>query len=168
MWNDCTNSPHASKKLNKTTVRESRANDDVRVFETASSQVDAGQDESSQGESAETERCRVGELGGWRLVETGLEVTTECRKTDGVASVDMCERVAAIVVGLALLHAGLVGGMVVAIDSVDWGVHGLLRNLVLRLRGRHLCNRSPSSVFLLFQEDTATFNRMLPGVMTAE
>lgn len=134
------NIPHASQKLDETAVSESSANNDVRLRETASSQVDERQDESGQGESAETERSRVGELaalGG--LVETGLEFTTEGGKTDGVPSVDVSQRVAAVVVRLALL--GVTGGMVevvgVAIDRRR--LDRLLVDLVLLLRGRHLC-----------------------------
>lgn len=73
--------PHASEKLDETAISESSADNDVGVLKTAGAQVDAGQDEGSQGESTETERSWVGELAGGGLVETGLEVTTEGGKT---------------------------------------------------------------------------------------
>lgn len=140
--------PHTSQQLDETTVAESSANNDVRVLKAAGSQVDAGQDESGQGESAETERSRVGELGGRRLVKTGLEVTTEGRESDRVACIDMGERVATVIVGLALLRARLVGGMVevVAVTIDARGLHGLLLDLVLFLRARHRCCRYSSRV----------------------
>lgn len=139
--NDRVNLPHAGKKLDETTVSESSTDDDVGVLESTGTQVNARQDESSQSESAQAERCRVGELpslGG--LVETGLEFTTEGRKTNGVPSVDMSKRVAAVVVRLALLRLH-VGGVVVVIGvTVHRRLHRLLINLVLLLRGRHVCD----------------------------
>ena len=97
--------PHASEKLDQTSVCESGTNDDVGFSDTASTKVDEREDESSESEGAEAERCRVGELAvGDGLVKTGLEFTTESRKTDRFAGVDVCQRVAAVVVMLALLH----------------------------------------------------------------
>lgn len=72
------NSPHASEKLNKTTVTESQGDDDVGGMDTSSSQVDQAEDEGGQGEGAQTQRSRVGEFAAFnRLVETRLEFTTE-------------------------------------------------------------------------------------------
>jgi len=113
--------PHASEKLNQTTVCESGTNDNVRLSDTASTKVNEREDEGGEGEGAQTEGCRVGELAvGNGLVETGLEFTTESRKTNRFASVDVCQRVTAVVVGLALLHGAKVGRcVVVAVDTIQ-------------------------------------------------
>ena len=72
--------PHASQQLNKTTVSERDGNDDVRGSDTSSAHVDQTEHEGGEGESAETQRCRIGEFPlGNRLVSTGLEFTTESR-----------------------------------------------------------------------------------------
>lgn len=71
--------PHAGEKLDEATIAKSQRDNDARVAETASSQIDQAEDESCECESGETERCWVGEFATLdRLVETGLEFTTKC------------------------------------------------------------------------------------------
>lgn len=82
--------PHASEKLDKTTVSEGEGNGNVGSGDTASLQVDARQDKGGEGESTETERGRVGELAALDgPVETGLELTTEGRKPGILTGVNM-------------------------------------------------------------------------------
>ena len=135
--------PHAGKKLDKTAISECSSDNQVGLCETTGTQVDTREQEGGQRESAETKRSWVGELAGWRLVKTRLEVTTEGGKTNRVASVDVSERVAAVVVGLALLHGylRLASGVVeVVAVSIDRRVQGLLVDIVVLLRSRHLCD----------------------------
>jgi len=113
------NIPHASKKLNKTTIRERSTNDKRRLRQAPCAHIDQREQERRQRESAQTQRRRVGELAALgALVGTGLEFTTEGRQTHRVARVDVRERVAAVVVGLALLGGMVVVGVVVADDAV--------------------------------------------------
>lgn len=73
-----TNLPHTSQQLDETTITESETDDNVGSSKTTSAHVDGTQDESGEGESAQAERSRVGELAVLdRLVQTGLELTTE-------------------------------------------------------------------------------------------
>merc|ERR1712118_380348 len=73
----------------------------------------------TQGESAQAQRSWVGELAVLgRLVETWLEFTTESGQADGITSVDVRERVAAVVVRLAVTV-----GMVDAVCSVGLLLH---------------------------------------------
>lgn len=91
--------PHAGKKLAKTTVSKGRTNDNAWRGEASGTKVDERQQESRQGETAETERSWVGELALLvDLVETWLELTTKGSETRRVAGVDVGERVASIVV----------------------------------------------------------------------
>ena len=70
--------PHASEKLNKTSIAKSQRDDDIVLFETTSTQVDQTQDESGQGKGGETERGGIGEFAILdSLVKTGLEFTSE-------------------------------------------------------------------------------------------
>ena len=97
--------PHASKQLHETAVPERRADNQAGPRDAARAQVDEREHERGESESAEAERRRVGELAALRrLVRTGLEFTSESGQTDRVAGIDVCERVAAVVVGLALLR----------------------------------------------------------------
>jgi hypothetical protein len=82
--------PHASKKLNKTTVSEGEGNDNVGGCNAPSPQVDGRQNKGGEGESTETERSRVGELAALDgPVETGLELTTEGRESGILAGVNV-------------------------------------------------------------------------------
>jgi len=90
--------PHASKKLDETTVAKGRTDHQTRPRDAASAQVDEGQDERGQGEGAEAEGRRVGELAVLgRLVQTGLEFTAEGREADAVAGVGVREPACALV-----------------------------------------------------------------------
>jgi hypothetical protein len=81
--------PHASKQLNETTISESQTNDNVVRRDTTGSHVDQTQEESGEGESAETQRRRVGELALLdRLVQTRLEFTSEGAQV-GLLGVDV-------------------------------------------------------------------------------
>jgi hypothetical protein len=104
--------------LNKATISESKADNEVGCSDTTDLNVDEGQHEGGQCESRETERGGVGEfaVGDW-LVETWLEFTTEGRETRRVAGVDVGKWVSAIVVGLDLI-AGRGGGAVVDSSNV--------------------------------------------------
>lgn len=114
--------PHAGKKLDKTTVGESSTDDERRLGDTTSAQVDERENKSGKGESAQTERSRVGELAVVDgPVETGLELTTKGWKTDGVAGVDVSQWVSTVVVWLALSSGRSSvghGGVVVSIDGI--------------------------------------------------
>ena len=81
--------PHAGEELNKTTIGESNTDDNVGDVQVTGVKVDAREDEGSEGESAETQRSRVGELAflDW-AVETGLEFTTEGRQPGLSSGVD--------------------------------------------------------------------------------
>ena len=73
-------SPHASQKLDETTICESRADNEIWRIETAGAKIDQRQQECCQGEGGQTQRSRVGEFAlRVDLVGTGLEVTTEGR-----------------------------------------------------------------------------------------
>lgn len=70
--------PHAGKQLDKAAVAESERNGDVGCRNISCVHVYTRQDKGSQGESTETQRCRVGKLAVLiRLPGTGLESTTE-------------------------------------------------------------------------------------------
>lgn len=139
--------PHASQKLDNTTISESRRNDDAWRTESIGSKIDQGENEGGKCKGTETEGSRVGELAvGNGLVSTGLEFTTKGRKANRVPSVNMCERVSTVVVWLALLgREGIViaigRNMVVAADAVG-SVHVLVADdigvdVVLILSSRH-------------------------------
>ena len=87
--------PHTSQQLDKTTITESRTDDNVRLSDVPSTHVDSRKDESSQGESRQAQRSRVGKLALLdRPVQTGLEFTTERRKTS-LSRVDLGQRTVA-------------------------------------------------------------------------
>lgn len=68
--------------MNETTICERETNDDVGLCDIASTHVDGTQDESGEGESAETQGSRVCKFATFDgLVQTGLELTTEGRQT---------------------------------------------------------------------------------------
>lgn len=125
--------PHAGKKLNKTTIGESRANDNVGDSQVTSLEVDAGENEGSKGESAETQGRWVGELAflDW-AIETGLKFTTEGRQPGLSSGVDASHWVVP-----AIEHGLLVGGSDSGLGlslelSLGLGV-GLLRRDVVNL-----------------------------------
>lgn len=73
--------PHASKQLNKTTITESKSNNNVGSSDVASTHVDAAQNECGKGESTQTQRSRVGKLALLNgLVQTRLELSSEGRE----------------------------------------------------------------------------------------
>jgi hypothetical protein len=103
------NLPHACKQLDQTTVCEGRGNDDVWLSNTTGVQIDQREDECSQGESRQAERCWIGDSFLWSSVETGLESTTESRHSQcGVIGCDVGKRVSAIVVWCATLCSGVI------------------------------------------------------------
>lgn len=112
--------PHSGEQLHKPTIAKSERNDKVWRRDAPRLEVDQGQHKGGQGESAQAQRRRVGELAVLHaLPETGLELTTERREARGLARVRVQERVAAIVVGADLVDA--VGGGV-GVDGVDGGL----------------------------------------------
>jgi hypothetical protein len=112
--------PHAREQLNKSTIAKRKSNNEVGRSNTAGLEVDQGEDESSEGESGQAQRRRVGELAVRDLlVQTGLKLTTEGREADGLAGEVARERVSAIVVGANLVDA--VGGAAAVVDGVDGG-----------------------------------------------
>jgi hypothetical protein len=110
--------PHASKQLNKTTVSESHRNDDIGFLDTPYTDVNERQDESRQGESAQSKGSGVGELAlcSW-FVKTRLKLTTECWESCRFTSVQVCEWVASIVVTSALF-----GSEILPIDTGSGGI----------------------------------------------
>ena len=95
--------PHAGQELTQAAIREGRANDDIWLCQTARANVDQAQNKGRQSETAQAERRGIGELavvGG--PVETWLELTTKGWQASRIASVDVRERVPAIVVWLPL------------------------------------------------------------------
>lgn len=125
--------PHAGKELNKTTIGESNTNDNVGDVQATGVKVDAGQDEGSKGESAETQRSRVGELAFLdRAIETGLEFTTEGRQPGLGSGVDTSHRVVPAIED-SLMVGGSDSGLGLSLKlslSLGLGV-GLLRRDVL-------------------------------------
>ena len=108
--------PHASKKLNKTTISKSKRNDNVRSRNAPRFHVDQRQNKSGESESREAKRRRVGELAVRWAVETRLKFTTEGSKAEfGVVGSNVRERVASIVVWPPL--SGAVGAVVCIVDT---------------------------------------------------
>lgn len=94
------NLPHASKQLNDTTIAKGKGHSDIGDGDATGLQVDSRQDESGQGEGAQAEGSRIGELAPLNgLVQTRLELTTEGGKASVLAGVSVDVGVAAIVVG---------------------------------------------------------------------
>lgn len=74
--------PHAGERLDETTIRECRSDDDSRmVCEVTCAEVDARQHECAQREPAETEWRRVGDVGRRPFVQTWLECAAKGRET---------------------------------------------------------------------------------------
>jgi hypothetical protein len=113
--------PHASKKLDETTVAESRRNDNVWLGDAACADVDEREDKGGEGESAETERSWVGKLAtcGW-LVETGLELSSEGWEPGRLPGVHMGQWVSSVVKGHTLM-SGAGGGAIVVGVIMDGG-----------------------------------------------
>jgi hypothetical protein len=112
--------PHAGEQLDKTTVAERQGDDYVGRRDIPCAHVDKTQDESSEGESAQAEGGGIGELAALdRLVQTGLELTTEGGQ-GGLCGVDVGERSVSEAGGSACdlvlfsghlgLHGSAVGG----------------------------------------------------------
>ena len=74
--------PHASEQLNKPTVSESKTDDDIRGRDSSSADIDEREHKCRQGESAQSQRSRVGELPlcHWSI-RTRLEFTSKGRET---------------------------------------------------------------------------------------
>ena len=73
------NLPHARQELNNTTIAEGKRDGNVGDVHASCSEVDKREHEGCQGESAETERCRVGKLAVLVVpVKTWLELSAEC------------------------------------------------------------------------------------------
>ena len=74
--------PHASEQLNKPTISESKTDDDVGCSDSSSADIDERQHKGRQGESAQSQRSRVGELPlCYRSIGTRLEFTSKGRET---------------------------------------------------------------------------------------
>ena len=116
------NLPHAGKQLNETTIAERGANHDIGRSSAACAQVDEREQESGQGESAETERRWVGNLLVLDLfVNTRLEATTEGGQGGGLVGFGTSERIATIIVRFTLGVRG--GRSLLAIDLLVVGRH---------------------------------------------
>jgi hypothetical protein len=116
--------PHACQELYQTTISKSKGHDNVWLKHIPGLDIDEGQDEGGQGESAQSQRGRVRELamcGG--PVQTRLELSTEGGEPSRFASVQVGERVAAIVALDGLL-------------AIGWAVDVGLKSVVSGL-GRH-------------------------------
>jgi hypothetical protein len=105
--------PHASEKLDETTIAECKSNDNVGRADSLGVHIDQREHKCGQGESRETERSWVGELAVRGPVETGLEFTTEGSKAEiWVVGCNVCKRVAAVVIWCPLLWDGTIVGMI--------------------------------------------------------
>lgn len=65
--------PHTSQKLDETTVTKSERKRDVGGGDAAGVHVDGGEDKGSEGESAETQRSRIGELAVLKRDRAGVD-----------------------------------------------------------------------------------------------
>lgn len=131
-------SPQAGEQLAQATIGERWTDDQVGRGEAVGRQVDQRQQERRQRETTETKRSRITELAViGRPVQAGLELSTERWQTSRVAGVYVCERVAAIVVRLALCGTGVL--RVVDPMRTVLLVVNLTRVLLLR---RHGCDVS--------------------------
>lgn len=113
--------PHTSQELDKTTITVGNGDNEVRLTDAQGAHVNQRQHKGGESESGQSKRRRVGEVLLRSAVEARLEFTAESRQTQGrVIGSDVGERVAAIVVGAALLGqiASVVntGGAVGAVD----------------------------------------------------
>lgn len=91
------------------TITESSSHDNVRRRSATGTQVDQRQEKGGQGESAQTERGRVGELLALGDAEgTRAQLTTEGREALGRGGVLAGERVSTIVVAVASTLVGVV------------------------------------------------------------
>ncbi len=138
------NIPHARKQLHQSAVTIGQRNHDIGFGQVTSADVDQGQDEGGEGESAQTQRSWVGELSLCRgSVETRLELTAKGRESSGIPGVEVRQRVAAILMTslLRAVHRGPGGcSMISARGSVV-----LLVEIGVCICGRHLglchCNQ---------------------------
>lgn len=86
------NIPHAGAQLDQTTVSHRRTNHNVRLRDVPSTHLDTTQNEGSQSETEQTQRCRVRKLTlPGTLPQTRLHFTTE-RGQRGGRRVHMCQR----------------------------------------------------------------------------
>lgn len=132
--------------MNQSTVSERECEDDVGLRDTLSAQVDKTEDEGGEGESAQSQGSRVGELAAldW-AIETRLELTTEGGETRGTVG-DFCEGTIAKAGSSScdlVLFAGHVGSESVAIAAggiagFDVGDGGDILLLVMQFV-RHFC-----------------------------
>lgn len=97
------NIPHASTKLNKTTIAVGKGNHEIRGGKVPGSDIDQGEDKGRQCESRETKWRRVGKGGLWGLVETWLEGTAKC----GEAVLLICAPVSKRIASYESEHGGL-------------------------------------------------------------
>ena len=74
--------PHAGKELHQTPVSESQSHNNVRRRDTLRPHIDESENESGEGETAETQRRRIGNVPLLDLlVGTRLELTTKGGQT---------------------------------------------------------------------------------------
>ena len=72
------NVPHAGEQLDQATVSKGNGNHNVGAGDPSRAHIDQAQDEGGQGERAETERGRIGELAAFDSgIGTWLELTTK-------------------------------------------------------------------------------------------
>lgn len=115
--------PHTGKQLDETTVAVGEGDDDVRLSNVARTHVNQRQHESGERESGQPKGRRIGKVALGSTVKTRLELSSEGGQPQArVVGCNMGERVAAIVIGRALL--GRDAGMVDAGGAV--GAVGLL------------------------------------------
>ena len=95
-WNP-KNIPHASQQLHQASISKGQTDHEVGSAQPPCSHVDQTQDEGSQGESAQAQGRRVGNIAVLDLlVETRLELTSEGRQAlFATGGVDMSERTVA-------------------------------------------------------------------------
>ena len=132
--------PHAGQQLDETTITISGGDNDVGRRDVTGFHVDGTQDECGEGESTQAQRSRIAELARVdRLVQTGLELTTEGTEV-GLGSVDMRQRAVTKAGGGArglLRRHGVVqiGTITIAVGVLGRRPEILLQMLVLL--GRH-------------------------------
>lgn len=81
-WKErCSYSPHACQKLHQPTIPKSDPDDQIGRAQPTCTHVNQTQYEGRQGESAQTQRCRIGNSAVLNLlVQTGLEFTSKGRE----------------------------------------------------------------------------------------
>lgn len=79
--------PHSGEQLDESSVGVGKSDNDGGDGNIMSLSVDQGKNEGGEGESAETERSRVGEFAEALLVGSGLESSSESGHHNGLLAV---------------------------------------------------------------------------------